>query len=639
MDKRNLYFLLFAALVWLGWAKYMEIMYPPKKRPVVKAPAEKVEPGKQLADAQGGAATAAPGDGAEVAAADKKSAPEPPKIEAPPVPERDDILLGGDVGSNFQVYARLTNRGGAVTRLQLNRYLNEFRDGPFVLLKEETPLVHSFVLTSKDNPADNLGDKNWEVVSEAPGAVVFRTVSADGTLQWEKRFSLDPTSDMIRLEIAVRNLSDRPRERVQYQLTGGNGLPIEGAWFTNVFRDVVVAMVPKNGASPFLHVEPGASIGDREKQPVFSETPIQFAGVTSQYFASVVVQDGDPLSGRLIESVLPLDLDVQAKTIDANKRNLSVEVTAAPIALAAGQEVVQTFLLYNGPKERSRLDAYANLHLPLLIHYPNVMFLPIDRIAPIMVGILNFFHSWTGDYGVSIILLTLLVRACMFPLTFRQTIAMQKMQALNPKMQELREKYANDKEKLNRALMDLYAKEKVNPLGGCLPMLIQLPIFIGLWQSLSNSFSLRQSCFLYCLTWIKDLSAPDQLWQFPAPLPVLGPYLNLLPIISVGQMILQMRYLSPPATNPEQEMQKKVMSFMMVFIGFMFYKVPAGLCVYIITSGLWSLAERKLLPKPASPPGAQGSATVKEGSVPASSNGVSWISPIKPKKKDKARRS
>jgi YidC/Oxa1 family membrane protein insertase len=226
----------------------------------------------------------------------------------------------------------------------------------------------------------------------------------------------------------------------------------------------------------------------------------------------------------------------------------------------------------------------------------------------------------------------------MFPLTFKQTQSMQRMQALQPKMQEIREKYGNDKEKQQHALMELYRKEKVNPFAGCLPMLFQFPIFIGLWQALSNSFSLRQSSFLWDFTWIKDLAAPDQLFKFPMEMPFLGPFFNLLPIIAVAQMILQMRYLSPPATTPEQEMQKKVMSFMMVFMGFMFYKVPAGLCVYIITSGAWSLAERKLLPKPSTPPGTAAVATTPAKDPGSSGNGASWISPVKPKKKDKTRR-
>ena len=220
----------------------------------------------------------------------------------------------------------------------------------------------------------------------------------------------------------------------------------------------------------------------------------------------------------------------------------------------------------------------------------------------------------------------------MFPLSFRQSQSMMKMQALQPKLEEIKEKYADDKEKRNRAMMDLYAKEKVNPVGGCLPVLFQLPIFVGLYQSLYASFSLRQSSFLWGFTWIKDLSAPDQLFRFGVDLPVLGPAFNLLPILAVIQMVLQARLMSPPPTTPEAKMQRNMMTFMMIFFGYMFYNVPAGLCVYIITSGVWSMMERKLLPKPQL---STGSVAAAPSEPKASTNGATWISPVRKKGRSK----
>ncbi|HEV3122474.1 MAG TPA: YidC/Oxa1 family membrane protein insertase, partial [Isosphaeraceae bacterium] len=191
------------------------------------------------------------------------------------------------------------------------------------------------------------------------------------------------------------------------------------------------------------------------------------------------------------------------------------------------------------------------------------------------------------------ILLTITVRLLMFPLSRKQALSAKKMQDLQPLMVELKEKCKDDKEKLGRETLALYSKHGVNPVGGCLPALIQLPIFVGLWQALNNSVDLRHAPFL----WIDDLAAPDMLFRFPVKMPLLGEYFNLLPLLVVGLMLVQTKLFSPPPTTPEAEMQMKTMKIMMIVMAFMFYWVPSGLGIYFITSSLWAVSERLLLPK------------------------------------------
>ena len=202
-----------------------------------------------------------------------------------------------------------------------------------------------------------------------------------------------------------------------------------------------------------------------------------------------------------------------------------------------------------------------------------------------------------GNYGIAIILLTLLVRGIMFPLGRKQAQSAQKMQMLQPQLKELQEKYKDDKEKLTREQFALYKRQGVNPIGGCLPALIQLPIFVGLWQALNTSFPLRHATFL----WIRDLSAPDMLFHVPFEIPIvtsyLGNWFNVLPFVVVALMLVQTKLFSPPATTPEAESQQKVMKLMMIVMGVMFYKVPSGLGLYFITSSSWAICERLLLPK------------------------------------------
>jgi YidC/Oxa1 family membrane protein insertase len=242
----------------------------------------------------------------------------------------------------------------------------------------------------------------------------------------------------------------------------------------------------------------------------------------------------------------------------------------------------------------------------------------------LMHRVLWWMHSLVPSYGLCILLLTVLVRGMMFPLSRKQAQMSMRMQALMPEIKKLQEKYKNDRQQLGMAQMELYRKHGVNPLGSCWVLLLQMPIFLGLYYALQESIDFRLAEFL----WIKNLAAPDMLFSWTTKIPwisrpedygswlYLGPYFNLLPVIAVTLMIMQQKFLMPPPTDEQQEMQQKMMKYMMIFMGIVFYKVAAGLCIYFIISSLWGLAERQLLPKakpaaaaaPPSPGGSSGRA-------------------------------
>jgi len=171
----------------------------------------------------------------------------------------------------------------------------------------------------------------------------------------------------------------------------------------------------------------------------------------------------------------------------------------------------------------------------------------------------------------------------------------------------MQEKYKNDRQALVQAQMELYRKYNINPFGTCWLLLLQMPIFMGLYFALQESITFRLAPFWP--TWIINLSAPDMMIYWGQSIPwlsrpedyggffYLGPYFNLLPVIAVALMLGQQKMMTPPPTDEQQEMQQKMMKWMMVFMGLMFYKVAAGLCLYFIASSLWGFAERKLLPK------------------------------------------
>jgi YidC/Oxa1 family membrane protein insertase len=198
----------------------------------------------------------------------------------------------------------------------------------------------------------------------------------------------------------------------------------------------------------------------------------------------------------------------------------------------------------------------------------------------------------------------------MFPLGRKQAMNAQKMQELQPEIKKIQEKYKKDMEARTKAQQELFRKHNYNPLSGCLVVFIQLPIFMGLYRSLMVDVELRDAPLISsAIRWCSNLAAPDMLcnWSWFMPAWVnsgagifgLGPYFNILPVFTIVLFILQQKMFMPPAADEQAAMQQKIMKYMMVFMGLMFFKVASGLCLYFIASSLWGLAERKLLPKTA----------------------------------------
>jgi YidC/Oxa1 family membrane protein insertase len=325
--------------------------------------------------------------------------------------------------------------------------------------------------------------------------------------------------------------------------------------------------------------------------------------------------------------------------------DITVEVSTpkddSAIRLKPGEPVVHKYVLYNGPVKVGLLDdhlfgqeppvdpadvAYYHdeLHLNTLTDYPSPNWFSEKVLATMqwtraVIFVTNAMHwvLWklycvaqyvTPNilvYGLCILLLTVLVRGSMHPFSRKQARMTMKMQALQPELQKLKEKYKDDRQALGMAQMELYRKHGINPMGSCWLMLLQMPIFLGLYYSLQESIHFRLEPFL----WMKSLTAPDMLLHWGDRIPWistwndygwflwLGPYFNLLPVIAVALMIVQQKYTMPPAADDQAAMQQKMMKYMMIFFGVMFYKVAAGLCLYFIASSLWGFAERKLLPK------------------------------------------
>ncbi len=261
--------------------------------------------------------------------------------------------------------------------------------------------------------------------------------------------------------------------------------------------------------------------------------------------------------------------EVYTKTVGTNLYAIGNTLHYPSIAPGATAAIDAT--LYSGPQDTDALDKVAP-NLDLTRDYGTYF----TFVAKPIFSIMNMLHKFVGNWGWTIIVFTVLMKIALFPLSASSFRSMAKTKQLQPKMQSIRERYKEDPQKMNQAMMELYKTEKINPIGGCLPMLVQMPIFIALYSVLSASVETRDAAWI---GWVHDLSTPD-------------PY-SILPIIMACLSFLQMR-LSPAPPDP---MQAKVMMFMPLMFSVMFFMFPSGVVLYYVVNTLLSIAQQQFVNK------------------------------------------
>lgn len=255
----------------------------------------------------------------------------------------------------------------------------------------------------------------------------------------------------------------------------------------------------------------------------------------------------------------------QVTTRKDGKGNYIIGYTSPAMSVAAGQHAQTTATLYAGPKIQSHLKALSP-GLELTVDYGFLWF-----IAQPIFWLLGVIHSILGNWGWSIIFLTILIKLAFFPLSAASYKSMARMRAVAPRMAALKEQHAGDKQKLSQGMMELYKKEKINPLGGCLPILVQMPVFLSLYWVLLESVEMRQAPFMF---WLTDLSSKDPFF--------------ILPIIMGLSMFVQQK-LNPTPPDP---MQAKVMKLLPIIFTFFFLWFPAGLVLYWVVNNLLSIGQQ-----------------------------------------------
>lgn len=324
--------------------------------------------------------------------------------------------------------------------------------------------------------------------------------------------------------------------------------------------------------------------GGSEEREIINQN-INFFGSSSR-FMTVTLQ---PLEKNVGAVFLPAGVDKEGKSYKSH-----MQLSLRSLNLKPGATGQHSFMVYTGPKVKELVDPPINENEP---HPPiekghEDLYKAFDfgMTAPIrdlIVVILQFFHQFIPNYGIGIIIFALLFKLVFFPLNQKQAESMKKMGALSPLMKEINEKYKDNPQEKQRRTMMLYKEHKVNPLGGCLPMVIQIPIFIALYSAFSDAYELWRSPFIY--GWIDDLSRPDTVYVLPQSWAILGGFqVNILPLLMAATQFLQTKFTVVSGDSN----QKKMMQFMPLLMLFFFWTMPSGVVLYWTVQNLLSVAQQ-----------------------------------------------
>jgi YidC/Oxa1 family membrane protein insertase len=392
-----------------------------------------------------------------------------------------------------------------------------------------------------------------ELTPQQPqGSLTFRSVSDQG-ITVIKTYTFSYDSYRIGLELKVVNRSSKPLE--------GNLALI----FQNRFPKTDAAAAAFQGQLTLINGKfEEKNISKFDKESVLTGK-IEWGALSDTYFMGALA---------------PVDSEgiVSLKTSRPDPERLMTTFILPPLNLPPGAEKTFQYALYFGPRDLNILTPL-NLQLDKAVNFGF-----FDIVSKPLLWVLNFFYGYLHNYGWAIILLTILVKIVFWPLTHKSYKSMKDMQKLQPKMAKIREKHKDNREQMNQEMMALYKTYKVNPMGGCLPMVIQIPVFFALYSLLGYAIELRHAPFLL---WINDLAAPDRL-PIGVPIPYVGEGIPVLTLLMGASMFIQQK-MTPTTGDPTQA---KVMLFLPVVFTFMFINFAAGLVLYWLVNNVLSIGQQ-----------------------------------------------
>ncbi|MBE2893886.1 membrane protein insertase YidC [Spirabiliibacterium falconis] len=448
---------------------------------------------------------------------------------------------------------KIATNGGDIVDSELLKYNAELNsDKPFSLLQNDKNLVYvaQSGLVGKDGVDTRAGRAQYSVDGD-------NFILADG--QDELRIPLVLEKDGVKVVKTFIIKRGSYVVDVDYTITNNRAEPIEVQPYAQIKHTLIehstnLAMPTYTGGA-YSSAETNYkkySFEDMEKANLSIATKQGWVAILQHYFATAWI---------------PNQHEENQLYTSTNKNFAFIGFRAPTMTVPAGSSQTVESKLWTGPKLQNQMEAVAP-HLDLTVDYGWAWF-----ISKPLFKLLQFIQSIVSNWGLAIICVTIIVKAILYPLTKAQYTSMAKMRMLQPRIQELRERFGDDKQRMSQEMMRLYKEEKVNPLGGCLPILLQMPIFIALYWMFMEAVQLRHAPFF---GWIQDLSAQD-------------PY-YILPLLMGGSMYLLQKMSPTPVADP---MQQKIMTFMPVAFTFFFLWFPSGLVLYWLTSNLITIAQQQ----------------------------------------------
>jgi YidC/Oxa1 family membrane protein insertase len=478
--------------------------------------------------------------------------------------------------SNDRIELKVSSHGGAIVSAVLKDYPEENRPGsePLTLDFSSAPALRYDGLALPAGTLEKTGD-----------GLLFMTPLGDGqTFQRVLRLEGDY---LLTVQDEFVNAADVPWTLPALRLpTGPMANPSGVSAMKGVTTLGIDTFSPADGVThwgkQFRKLASGVPEFTTTPQMIPTQ-PVDWVAAKNKFFVQILTPEQGASAG----------FDFTVRRDGEGKKMTDAEVSAAvqfnTEVIGADQTLTRSVRAYIGPKDFSVLKtqgleqtAVMEFQSTGMWKFMNPVMYPIKKA--LLWGLIHF--AVFGNYGIAILILTIIVRVIFWPLTHKSTESMKRMQAVQPQMKAIKDKYKDNPQRMQQETMALYKEHKVNPMGGCLPMFIQIPVFIALFAVLRSAIELRFSKFL----WIKDLSEPENL--FAGMVPVVGS-LNILPLLMSATMMWQQKLTSgASAATPEQQQQQKMMAVMMpVMMLFFFYSMPSGLVLYWTTSQVLMIAQ------------------------------------------------
>ena len=539
MEKRAFIAVVISILVIILYQEYMRRFYPPvappaketATRPPEAAPAPRVAP-------------------------ERPAAPSPaPAVEAsrtvPAVRVREVTVETPDY------IARFTNQGARLKSFRLKRYRAGVAvDSPLIDMVSRAPgMEYPLGLRLADTPAGT----DQGIVYKVQGVDLTLDAGGHGSLTFVgatpsgqrvvKQFTF--SGDSYAVDVGV-SIAGSPRGVTLLFTTGGENKGVKG----DALFEGLIALHEGDLTREWP---------DDIEARINLNAPLSWVGFGYTYFVSALI----PAEG--------VEADATVAPSAGRDRGFVLETRGR---VMSSQERTARYRLFMGPKVLNLLKSL-DRGLEQSIDFGYFSFISVP-----MLHALHFFQAYTGNYGLAIVLLTLIIKLLLWPLTQKSFVSMKRMQKLQPQMQRLKEKFGDDKTRLNKEMMDLYKRNKVNPLGGCLPMLLQFPFFIGFYNALLTPIELRHASFL----WIKDLSRPD--WE-ALPFSAFGYDVGIpVLVLLMGASMFIQQWMSPAVGDPNQ---RRMMMLMPLVFTVIFVSFPSGLTIYWFVNNLLSILQQYMI--------------------------------------------